>query len=61
MAVKIDGGFTLDELVAHSLSQSYGPGLKKLIPAPGVPAQTITAQNSATASFPNQLLIGREP
>ncbi len=61
MAVKIDGGFTMDELVAHSLTQSYGPGLKKLIPTAGDAPQTITAQNSATAGFPNQLLIGREP
>lgn len=31
--VKVDGGFTLDELVAHSMEKSYGPGLLKLISA----------------------------
>jgi hypothetical protein len=31
--VKLDGGFTLDELVAHSMEKSYGPGLLKLISA----------------------------
>jgi predicted lipase len=33
--VKVDGGFTLDELVAHSMEKSYGPGLLKLIQAAG--------------------------
>ncbi|MFZ0213846.1 MAG: lipase family protein [Candidatus Acidiferrales bacterium] len=61
MAVKVDGGFTLDELVAHSLAQSYGPGLQKLIPVAGAAARTIMAPNTATAGFPNQILVGREP
>jgi len=29
--INVDGGFTLDPAVAHSLDQSYAPGLKKLI------------------------------
>lgn len=57
-AVKVDGGFTLNELQAHSLPLSYGPGLEKLIPA--APAAVMTA-SLAAARFPNELMIGREP
>jgi len=57
-AVRIDGGFTLDELVAHSLDQSYGPGLSKLMPQPvtGVRTSAVTA-----TGFPTGMLVGREP
>jgi len=60
LAVRIDGGFTLDELVAHSLEKSYGPGLLKLIPASGAPLPVTAIPNAATA-IPNGVLIGREP
>jgi len=33
LAVTVDGGFTINELEAHSLQQSYGPGILKMIPA----------------------------
>jgi triacylglycerol lipase len=46
LAVRVDGGFTLDEFIAHSLPQSYGPGLLKLYPQAGAQLKT---------------LIGREP
>src|ERR1051326_6143101 len=36
-AINIDGGFTLDAAVAHSLDQGYAPGLKQLL---GVAART---------------------
>jgi triacylglycerol lipase len=55
MAVSVDGGFTLDELRAHSMPLSYEPGLAKLIPQAGVP---ITAPAFALAN--GQMLIGRE-
>jgi len=32
-AINVDGGFTLDAAVAHSLDQGYAPGLSKLIGA----------------------------
>jgi triacylglycerol lipase len=35
-AVLLDGGFTLDLAKAHSLQQSYLPGLRKLITAPSL-------------------------
>jgi triacylglycerol lipase len=60
LAVKIDGGFTLDELVAHSMEKSYGPGLLKLIPqAAAVPHATSVP--AASVNFPNTMMIGREP
>lgn len=37
-AVTIDGGFTLDLKHAHSLDDSYKPGLRKLLPPPTSPA-----------------------
>jgi hypothetical protein len=55
MAVSVDGGFTLDELRAHSMPLSYAPGLAKLIPQAAVP---ITAPAFALAN--GQMLIGRE-
>jgi len=61
LAVTIDGGFTLNELEAHSLQQSYGPGLLKLIPAAAAPPMGILAIPVATASFPQVPLIGRVP
>ncbi len=61
LAVNVDGGFTLDELTAHSLDKSYGPGLKNLIPQPGAQPAALTATTSATIALPNHLLIGREP
>lgn len=57
-AVKVDGGFTLNELQAHSLPLSYDPGLEKLIPR--APTALMTA-SLAAARFPNELMIGREP
>src|SRR5712692_2174233 len=56
LAVRVDGGFTLDELVAHSMEKSYGPGLAKL---PQAGAQIMAA--SAAAKLANSLFIGREP
>jgi triacylglycerol lipase len=32
--IHVDGGFTLDELTAHSLTQSYSPGLEQLSGVP---------------------------
>jgi triacylglycerol lipase len=61
LAVAIDGGFTLNELQAHSLQQSYGPGLLKLIPATATTPTAILAVPAATASFPKVPLIGRVP
>lgn len=61
LAVQVDGGFTTDELVAHSLEQSYGPGLQKLIPQAGAQARVLMATPNAARAFPNELLIGREP
>ena len=59
LAVMIDGGFTIDELQAHSLQQSYGPGLLKLIPAVAAGPMRTLAVPAASASFPNAPLIGR--
>jgi triacylglycerol lipase len=61
LAVAIDGGFTINELQAHSLQQSYGPGLLKLIPAAAAAPMSILAIPAATASFPAVPLIGRVP
>ena len=61
LAVTIDGGFTLDELQAHSLQQSYGPGLLKLIPPAAAGPMRILAVPAASASFPNVPLVGRVP
>jgi triacylglycerol lipase len=61
MAVTIDGGFTLDELQAHSLQQSYGPGLLKLIPAAAAAPPETPAVPAVTAAFPNVPLIARVP
>jgi triacylglycerol lipase len=60
-AVRLDGGFTLDELVAHSMEKSYGPGLTKLLPPPGGPAIAPIAVSAISRSQPNAMLIGREP
>lgn len=57
-AVKVDGGFTLNELQAHSMVQSYDPGLLKLIPRAGF---RIMANSAAAPGFPNEMLVGREP
>jgi triacylglycerol lipase len=61
LAVTIDGGFTLNELQAHGLQQSYGPGLLKLIPAAAAMPTAILAVPAATISFPKVPLIGRVP
>jgi triacylglycerol lipase len=61
LAVMIDGGFTLNELQAHGLQQSYGPGLLKLIPAAAAMPTAILAVPVATVSFPKVPLIGRVP
>lgn len=61
VAVKVDGGFTLDELVAHSLERSYGPGLEKLQSQPGGESKPLAAAATAAFRFPNEMLIGREP
>jgi len=59
LAVMIDGGFTLDELRAHDLEESYGPGLLKLIPAVAAGPMPMLAEPAASVSFPNVPLIGR--
>jgi triacylglycerol lipase len=59
LAVRVDGGFTLDELVAHSMPKSYDPGLAKLIPPPGQQL-ALKAAATAVASFPSEMAIGRE-
>lgn len=61
LAITIDGGFTFNELEAHSLQQSYGPGLLKLVPAAPAAPMRILAVPAATASFPDVPLIGRVP
>jgi hypothetical protein len=61
IAVTIDGGFTLDELQAHSLQQSYGPGLLKLAPAAATAPIGILAVPAVSAAFPQVPLIGRVP
>jgi triacylglycerol lipase len=61
LAVTIDGGFTLNELQAHSLQQSYGPGLLKLVPAAAAAPLRILDVPAAAASFPKVPLIGRVP
>ena len=60
LAVKLDGGFTLDELVAHSLEKSYAPGLQKFIPNPTAQPKALMAIPAAASAFPNQMLVGRE-
>ncbi len=57
LAVHVDGGFTMNELVAHSMEKSYAPGLAKLIPQ--ATAQIKTA--AAALSFSTDMMIGREP
>ena len=52
-AVRINGGFTLDELTAHSLAKSYGPGLAKLLP------QAKFATGAMSGSM-EELLVGVE-
>jgi hypothetical protein len=59
LAVTIDGGFTVNELQAHSLQQSYGPGLLKLMPAAAAAAPARLVVPAITADFPNVPLIGR--
>lgn len=61
MVVTIDGGFTLNELQAHSLQQSYGLGLLKLVPAAAAAPMGIFAVPAVTAAFPQVPLIGRVP
>lgn len=61
LAVTIDGGFTLNELQAHGLQQSYGPGLLRLVPAAAAMPTAILAVPAAIASFPAVPLIGRVP
>jgi len=57
-AVHVDGGFTLNELVAHSMEKSYGPGLAKLVPQS---ALRVRSAAIAAANFPQEVLVGREP
>ncbi len=52
-AVRINGGFTLDELTAHSLAESYGPGLAKLLP------QAKFATGAQSGSM-DEMLVGVE-
>jgi triacylglycerol lipase len=64
IAVTIDGGFTLNELQAHSLQQSYGPGLLKLVPAAAIAPMgrfAVPTVTAVTAAFPEVPLIGRVP
>ncbi|MBV8102681.1 MAG: lipase family protein [Verrucomicrobia bacterium] len=61
IAVTINGGFTLNELQAHSLQQSYDPGLLKLIPAAAAAPMGRLAVPAVTAAFPEVPLIGRVP
>jgi len=56
-AVRVNGGFTLDELTAHGLEKSYGPALAKLAPQAGAPLKTASI---AATSFADEMLIGRE-
>jgi triacylglycerol lipase len=53
-AVRVNGGFTLDELTAHSLEKSYGPGLAKGIP------QAAAQFGRSAGGFADEMLIGRE-
>ncbi len=57
VAVRINGGFTLNELTAHSLDKSYGPGLAKLLPA----AVSLRTEAIAARSAAPEILMGREP
>lgn len=57
-AVHVDGGFTLNELVAHSMEKSYGPGLAKLMPQA---AARVRSAAVAATNFPQEMLVGREP
>ncbi|HEV2386900.1 MAG TPA: lipase family protein [Candidatus Acidoferrales bacterium] len=61
LAVDVDGGFTLDELTAHNMAKSYGPGLDKLIPPAGARPMALVAAPAAALAFPNAMLIGRQP
>jgi triacylglycerol lipase len=56
-AVRVNGGFTLDELTAHSMEKSYAPGLAKLVPLAGAPMKTA----AIAAMGADEMLIGREP
>jgi triacylglycerol lipase len=56
-AVRVNGGFTLDELTAHSLEKSYAPGLAKLMPQ----AVELRREGVAARSIVPEMLIGREP
>jgi predicted lipase len=58
LAVLVNGGFTLNELVAHSMEESYDPGLAKLIPHAGTQIKTASV---AALSFSTDIMIGREP
>jgi hypothetical protein len=60
LAVNVDGGFTLDELVAHSLAMSYDPGLLKLIPQVNAKASSLMATVASNRNYANGLPIGRE-
>ena len=57
-AVRVNGGFTLDELTAHSMEKSYAPGLAKLVPQ--AVARLRTADIAASSGV-EEMLIGREP
>ena len=57
-AVRVNGGFTLDELKAHSLEESYAPGLSKLVPQAAAQLKTASI---AAMSLGEEMLIGREP
>ena len=56
-AVRVNGGFTLDELTAHSLEKSYAPGLAKLMPQ----AVELRREGVAARTIVPEMLIGREP
>ena len=57
-AVRVNGGFTLDELIAHSMEHSYAPGLAKLVPQATARLRTAAV---AAGSDLDEMLIGREP
>ena len=56
-AVRVNGGFTLNELIAHSLDKSYAPGLAKLMPQ----AVELRREGVAARGIVPEMLIGREP
>jgi predicted lipase len=56
-AVRVNGGFTLNEVIAHSLDRSYAPGLAKLMPQ----AVELRREGVAARTVVPEMLIGREP